>query len=207
MKANKEIVRELKKSQLYSEELGIELRKNNDEELFKWFLASILFGARISETIAKNTYRTFERYRLLSPEEILKAGWDFLVNPIMREGGYVRYDGKTSTQILRDCEKLLNDYNGSLKRLHRESRDSIDLEDRLLTFYGIGPVTVNIFLRELRPFWKKADPEPLPVVKELAGKLGIDLSEYNRKSLVFTRIEAGLIRRRKALTDSVKKHS
>ncbi len=78
MKANKEIVRELKKSQLYSEELGIELRKNNDEELFKWFLASILFGARISETIAKNTYRTFERYRLLSPEEIIKAGWIFL---------------------------------------------------------------------------------------------------------------------------------
>ena len=31
-----------------------------------------------------------------------------------------------------------------------------DLEQTLLAFYGIGPVTMNIFLRELRPFWTKA---------------------------------------------------
>lgn len=96
-------VNELSKSQLYSEELGIDLSKNTDSELFKWFLASILFGTRISETIAKNTYRAFARYNLLSPRKIIAAGWDFLVYPVMREGGYVRYDGKTSTQILRDC--------------------------------------------------------------------------------------------------------
>jgi hypothetical protein len=64
-----------------------------------------------------------------------------------------------------------------------------------MKFHGVGPVTVNIFLRELRPYWKKA--EPLPVVKQLARKLKIDLSEYNRKTIAFTRLEAGLIRRRK----------
>jgi hypothetical protein len=37
---------------------------------------------------------------LTTPREILAAGWDFLVNPVMREGGYVRYDGRKSTQIL-----------------------------------------------------------------------------------------------------------
>jgi hypothetical protein len=47
-------ISKLKKSRLYSEELGIDLGKNDEGELFKWFLASILFGARISETIAKN---------------------------------------------------------------------------------------------------------------------------------------------------------
>jgi hypothetical protein len=88
---------ELKKSELYSEELGIELKINYDREIFKWFLASILFGARITEIIAKNTYKTFEKYNLTELEKILKAGWDFLVDPIMREGGYVRYDFKTST--------------------------------------------------------------------------------------------------------------
>ena len=44
--------------------------------------------------------------------------WDYLVNPIMREGGYVRYDGRKSEQILRDCRTLLADYGGSLVRLH-----------------------------------------------------------------------------------------
>ena len=68
---------ELKLSLLYSEELGIALRENKERESFKWFLASLLFGGRISETIAKNTYRTFERYSLLRPRKIPDAGWVF----------------------------------------------------------------------------------------------------------------------------------
>lgn len=192
-------IKELKSTLLYSEELGIDLKKNNDAELFKWFLASILFGARISETIARNTYRTFEKYNLLEPQSILKAGWDFLVNPIMREGGYVRYDFKTSTKILKICDTLMKEYNGRLKRLHDESKDKKELENKLLAFYGVGPVTVNIFLRELRPYWKKADPEPQSIVKKIAKKLRIDLEKYNRKSLAFVRIEAGLIRLRRRI--------
>jgi len=188
---------QLKRSKLYSEELGIKLNERKDDEIFKWFLASILFGARISETIAKNTYKTFEKYRLLTPRKILDAGWAFLVNPIMRDGGYVRYDGKTSTQVLKNCETLLKKYNGSLNELHEKVKDSNDLENRLLEFYGIGPITVNIFLRELRPFWKKADPKVLSVVKRRANRLGINLYDYKRKSLKFVRIEAGLIRLRK----------
>jgi hypothetical protein len=65
----------LSRSLLYSEELGIELGKRSDAEYFKWFLASLLFGARISETTAKSTYRTFARYRLLTPDSIsLRVG-------------------------------------------------------------------------------------------------------------------------------------
>lgn len=187
----------LKRSLLYSEELGIDLRKNTDKELFKWFLASILFGARITETIAKNTYRTFERYRLLEPKKILRAGWEFLVNPIMREGGYVRYDGKTSTQLLRNCEMLSKDYSGSLLKLHMQAVDNEDLEERLMRFYGIGPVTANIFLRELRPFWKKSNPQPLPTVTKSAQIYGLNLGRYNRKTMTFVRIEAGLLRLRR----------
>ncbi len=187
--------RALEHTQLYSEELGIDLRSASDSAYFRWFLASALFGARISETIAKNTYRSFIRHGLTSPQKIAKAGWDFLVNPVMREGGYVRYDGRKSTQVLRDCEMLIADYGGRLSRLHDVASDARDIEQKLLAFYGVGPVTMNIFLRELRPFWTKADPEPLPVVGTLAKRLSIDLNRYRRKSLVFARVEAGLIRR------------
>lgn len=187
----------LRKSPLYSEELDIDLWGNRDEELFKWFLASLLFGARISEAIASRTWRTFEKYRLLEPRAILAAGWDFLVNPVMREGGYVRYDGITSTKVLRVCQMLLDQYGGSLKELHRRSRDSRDLERRLTDFHGVGPVTANIFLRELRPVWEKADPDPLPVVKAAAERFEVDLARFDRKSEDFIRIEAGLIRLKK----------
>jgi len=192
-------LKELEKSKLYSEELGIDLRKNNDKELFKWFIASILFGARITETIAKNTYRTLEKHKLLDPKKIINVGWDFLVDPIMREGGYARYDGKTSAQLIKVCEFLLEKYGGSLKKLHSKSKNPKDLERRLLEFYGVGPVTVNIFLRELRPFWKKSDPEILPIVKKIAKKLKINLNKYNRKTIKFVRIEAGLIRLRRKI--------
>ena len=191
--------RAFEQSLLYSEELGIDLAQGTDAAYFRWFLASLLFGARITETIAKNTYRSFVRHGLTSPRRIVAAGWDFLVNPIMREGGYVRYDGRKSTQVLRDCERLLADYAGSLHRLHDAARDARELETTLLTFYGVGPVTVNIFLRELRPYWGKANPEPLPIVKNLAKKLKFDLARYPRKSLAFARVEAGLIRRRREL--------
>lgn len=190
-------LKELKRSLLYSEELGIALASAREQEYFKWFLASLLFGGRISETIAKNTYRAFARARLLTPRKILAAGWDFLVDPIMREGGYVRYDGVKSTQILGNCETLLSQYRGSLARLHAESSDSRDLEERLLAFKGVGPVTVNVFLRELRPYWRKADPAPLPVIVKTAERLGLDLASYNRKTVTFSRIEAGLFRARR----------
>jgi len=192
--------RALGHSLLYSEELGIDLAQGSDAAYFRWFLASLLLGARISETIAKNTYRRFVHHHLTTPRRIVDAGWDFLVNPVMREGGYVRYDGRKSTQVLRDCETLLTEYGGSLRRLHDAAHDARDLEARLLAFYGVGPVTMNIFLRELRPFWAKADPDPLPTVKILAKRLSIDLARFQRKSLLFARVEAGVIRRRRELT-------
>ena len=43
-------VNSFKKSRTYAEGVGIDLKGGNDAgELFKWFLASVLFGARISE--------------------------------------------------------------------------------------------------------------------------------------------------------------
>jgi len=59
-----------KHGKLYSEKLGIDV----EEEPFKWFLASVLFRARISTTIAKSTYRAYEEAGVTTPERI--AGTD-----------------------------------------------------------------------------------------------------------------------------------
>lgn len=186
--------RALARSPLYSEELGIALRERREAGVFQWFLASLLFGGHISESIARNTWRSFARHRLLTPRAILRAGWETLVSPVMREGGYVRYDESKSAQILRDCEQLLDEYQGRLGQLHALAADPADLEERLQRFPGVGPVTANIFLRELRPFWRKADPEPLPAVRALARAWRVELDQRRRKTLTFARIEAGLVR-------------
>jgi len=188
---------------LYSEELGINLKSKEAGEIFKWFLASLLFGARISENIAKRTYKTLEKYNLLTPQKILKAGWNFLVNPVMREGGYVRYDGKTSNELLKVSKQLIEKYNGNLNLLHKMARNKKDLEEKLQEFYSVGPVTCRIFLRELRGIWGKADPEIGSFVKLAAKKLKLPYSlkglknywkKHRIKGYDFRHFEVALLR-------------
>lgn len=176
----------------FSSSLGIDLKGGKKGEVFKWFLASILFGKRISAQIASKTYKVFESRKFITPEKILDAGWDKLVEAL-DQGGYVRYDFSTATKLL-DVMKELKERYGSLDELHREAEDSQDLERRLLEFKGIGPVTINIFLRELRTVWEKADPKPLDFLVKQAGNLGIDLTKFNRKTEKFIQLEAALIR-------------
>jgi endonuclease III len=176
----------------FSAALGVDLREGKEEELFKWFLASVLFGKRISYRTAIKTYEQFKSCDVLTPEVIANTGWDGLVK-ILDDGGYVRYDFSTATKLL-DLVKQLQGKYGSLTELHRQAKGPKDLEEKLMEFKGVGPVTANIFLRELRTVWKKADPKPLDLVKKEAAKFRIDLNKFNRKTKKFIKLEAALIR-------------
>jgi hypothetical protein len=159
--------------QKYSEILGIDLSRRTDEEVFKWFLASILFGALITENSVIKTYRVFKKRGVLTPHRIVKTGWDGLVK-ILDEGSYTRYDFKTATKLLLVMRNLLEKYDGSLNRIHSEAEDAKDLERKLKSLgKGIGDVTVSIFLRELRGVWKKSDPVPTDLVIEASVNLGL----------------------------------
>jgi endonuclease III len=90
------------------------------------------------------------------------------------DGGYVRYDFSTASKLLEIMEDLKRDYNGNLNELHRVAMNEEDLENRLKGLgKGIGDVTVNIFLRELRGVWEKANPWLSELVKLAAGHLGL----------------------------------
>ncbi|MEW6215059.1 MAG: hypothetical protein AB1478_07665 [Nitrospirota bacterium] len=171
----KKVIRSLVKklSGRFSVALGINLSSGDSREIFKWFLASILFGTRISETIVINTYREFEKEGVLSSDNILNKGWDGLVE-ILDRGGYVRYDFKTATRLLDVNGTLMDRYRGDLNILHSLASDPKDLEERLKALgKGIGDVTVNIFLREMRGIWQKAKPLPSELVIMAARKAGI----------------------------------
>ena len=172
-----------KLGQKYSDILGINLKTKDDKEVFKWFLASILFGAPIRESSAIKTYKCFESHGVLTPEKIRKTGWQGLVD-ILDEGTYTRYDFRTSDKLLKVMENLLTQYEGSLNLLHQQSTDTEDLEKRIKNLgKGIGNVTVSIFLRELRDLWKKADSKPTPLVILAAKNLGIIKDERREKAL------------------------
>lgn len=142
----------------FASALGIDLAAPDAGERFKWFLAAVLYGTRISESLATRTWREFAAREVVTPERILATGWDGLV-AILDAGGYVRYDYKTATKLLDMCRALTRDYGGSLDTLHAVAADPRDLENRLNALgKGIGDITVSIFLRELRGIWNEADP-------------------------------------------------
>lgn len=70
----------------FSTELGLTLRRDRPRDLFLWFLAALLYGTRISGTIVAHTHAEFVRRGLVGPEQLIKTGWDGLVE-VLDAGG------------------------------------------------------------------------------------------------------------------------
>lgn len=158
---------------MYSRELGIDLSEPDRRQIFRWFLAAKLMGARISTRAAISTWRVFARRGVDTPEKIRQTGWDGLV-AILDEGGYTRYDFSTATRLLAIAGELLEEYRGDLNVLHDRSDGPRELEERIMGLgKGVGPVTANIFLREMRSAWPKADPAVSPLAVLAARDLGL----------------------------------
>lgn len=143
----------VKQKKIYARELGINLSSGREDEYFKWFLACLLFGKPIQQEVAKRAYLELVQEGITSPEAILKAGWDKLVE-ILDRGHYVRYDFSTATKLL-DVSKALKEKYGTFGALLKQSRTVDELSSRLQEFKGVGPKTVEIFLRDMEPVLRK----------------------------------------------------
>lgn len=174
---------------MYSEELGIDLESGDSAGIFKWFLAAVLLGAPISGALALRTWRKFSRAGLLTPQALLDAGWDRLVQ-VLDSGGYARYDFKTATKLMDACRELVQRYGGDLNRLHAACDGEEQLEGMLRGLAkGIGEVTVNIFLRELRGRWRHAEPLPLPRVIAAAQALHYVPAGWSDRERILRRLQ------------------
>ncbi len=193
----------------FSRELGLDLTAG-PEARQHWFLAAILYGARISGTLAARTYKVFAARGVVTPAAIRAAGWDRLVE-LLDAGGYARYDFKTATKLLAVMAALQERYGDDLERLPAAASDPLDLEARIVDLApGIGPVTAQIFLRELRGIWTPARPPLAPLARLAAEHLQLlppVLNGYQAlealeqawarqpvPGLAFTDLEAALVR-------------
>ena len=138
---------------IYAKELGIDLESGRETEYFKWFLACLLFGKPVQQEVAKRAYLELVKEDIVTPEAILKAGWDKLVE-VLDRGHYVRYDFSTATKLL-DVSKALKEKYGTFGSLLRESKTVEELSTRLEEFKGVGPKTVEIFMRDMAPVLEK----------------------------------------------------
>ena len=121
-----------------------------------------------TQDVAKRTYFEFVKAGFVTPEAILRAGWDNLVE-VLDRGHYVRYDFSSATKLLDICKSLTERY-GSLTKLIEQARSQADLGRRLQSFKGVGPVTARIFLRDLKLFWRRRhglkSQVPVPTLKQ-----------------------------------------
>lgn len=155
----------------YSRELGIDVDAG-DAEVERWFVAATLFGTRISARIAE---RTFDQLARAGIKRIVEAGdrdWDALV-ALLDAGGYARYDFRTATRLQSLAQVVAEHYGGDIGEIGRRFTDPAALVTALEDLPGWGPVTVGLFLRELRGVWSGAGLPLDPRAAEAARHLGL----------------------------------
>nr|WP_157710834.1 DNA methylase [Pseudomonas sp. PB120] len=129
-------------------DLQIDLQGANETGLFKWLLASFLMGKRIQGAIAAKAYQIIvEQHRLDTPQKIAHCTHRQLV-VMLGQAHYVRYDETTASRLLALANKMNAEYDGKVSNIVATSGDRQAFEKRLSEFEGIGPKTVEIFMRE-----------------------------------------------------------
>jgi len=170
----------------YSSELGINVDAG-DAEVERWFVASTLFGTRISARVAERTYRQLVRAGINRIVEAGRYDWNALV-ALLDAGGYARYDFRTATRLQALAQVVADRHGGDVAGIGRRFTDPPSLVAVLRELPGWGPVTTGLFLRELRGVWPGAQ---LPLDRrsaESAHHLGLLTSRQHDELARITRI-------------------
>ena len=183
----------------FAEDLRIDAETNEPSSLFCLLIGALLFSTRISHNIALKSARILFERGWTTPERMAATTWEQRVQAL-DEGGYVRYDERTSTMLGETTKMLMDLYQGDLRKLRAVAgRDPTRERTLLDQCKGVGNVAVNIFFREAQLAW----PELFPFADERAlasaKKLRLPADAEQLKTLVrsrrdFVRLVSALVR-------------
>jgi hypothetical protein len=187
----------------FSVELGIDVDAG-DAEVERWFVAATLFGTRISSTIAGRTFIELDRAGIRRIADAGRHKWSELVD-LLDAGGYARYDYRTATRLQALAQVVSERYGARISHIGHRVTDPEELAATLDDLPGWGPVTVELFLRELRGVWPGArlpiDPRAAEAAHHLelltdrtADPLGHLVSVAKRAGCDERDLEAALVR-------------
>ncbi|WBM44717.1 DNA methylase [Pseudomonas putida] len=130
-------------------DFGIEVA--DDHGLFRWLLASFLMGKRIRSTVAVKAYRVLVHEQGLdTPQKLVQTSHSALVR-LLGQAGYTRYDESTARRLHALAIKVEVELAAQLEALQRATGIE-GFRHWLMGFEGIGPKTVEIFMREGRAY-------------------------------------------------------
>jgi hypothetical protein len=155
----------------YSAELGIDVDAG-EAQVERWFVAATLFGARIPARVAERAFGVLASAGLARIGQLRHVPSADLV-AMLDAGGYARYDIRTAARLLELSEVVGERYDGQIAVIGRSFPAYPALRAALDALPGWGPVTVRLFLRELRGVWPGADPPPDDRALDAAHHLGL----------------------------------
>lgn len=127
------------------------LARGEEQSLFKWLVASLLFAKPVQQTIAWRAYRLIvEEYEYDAPCKFAGISKAKLVG-LLGDAHYVRFDNPTAERLIRLGKKLIREYEGQVRVMASRSNDVDDFAARLKGFLGVGPKAVDIFLHDAAP--------------------------------------------------------
>lgn len=140
----------------YSAPLGIDVDAG-EAEIERWFVAATLFGTRISARLAERAFGVLAAAGLARIWQLRHVPSADLI-AMLDAGGYARYDVRTAARLLELCDVVDDRYGGQVGVIGRRFTAYPQLYAALDALPGWGPVTIRLFLRELRGVWPGADP-------------------------------------------------
>ncbi|MFH9609547.1 endonuclease [Streptomyces sp. NPDC017448] len=139
----------------YAAEAGIRMR-DTPQPLYQLLVLSHLLSARIRAPVAVAAARALSGHGMRTPRRMADATWQQRVDAL-GEGGYRRYDERTSTQLGQGAELVLDLWKGDLRRLRAEADgDGEALRAGLQRVPGVGPAGADVFVREVQGLWPEA---------------------------------------------------
>jgi hypothetical protein len=172
----------------YSAELGIDVDAG-DAEVERWFLAATLFGTRISAAVAERAFAVLNAAGLTRIGQARHVPSEDLIE-LLDSGGYARYDFRTTSRLQALSEIIDDRYDGRAAEIGRRHQAYPALREALTVLPGWGPVTVQLFLRELLGarhlglLSTEQASAALPQIARLAAAAGLDVRD----------LESGLVR-------------
>ena len=120
-------------------------------------MAATLFGTRISAPVAERTFRVLSEAGLARIGQARHIPTEGLI-ACLDEGGYTRYDFRTADRLQALSEVIGEHYDGQAAVIGQTFTTYPELRQALNMLPGWGPVTIELFLRELRGVWPGAQP-------------------------------------------------
>jgi hypothetical protein len=161
-----------------AEDMGIEIAANDPQSLFCLLTGALLLSARIGHELAMKSARVLFERGWTTPQKMAKSTWEQRVKAL-DEGGYARYDERTSTMLGETAQAVIEKYGADLRRLRDVARtggrrpDPARERKLLKEFKGIGEVGADIFFREAQLVWPELYPFADSKVLQTAEQVGL----------------------------------